>query len=118
MIPSKSVKMRSCQVQVVLCQTDLFVSIPIEDANRNAIAYQHPVHVALGHSYCNDQSVGMRIMHPTGVYFNADNVFRLLPGGLSGALIYLVYVPGVGFSLPSHTCHVYCDYFQPRAVHQ
>ena len=45
------------------------------------------MHVTIGHSWCYDQHICIRMMHPSGICLSKNNVFKLSSGALWRALI-------------------------------
>ena len=47
--------------------------------------------VVVGHLYCDDQSISMRMVYPLGVCLCEDNIFRLSLGTVCKVYIYFVH---------------------------
>ena len=78
MIPSKSVKRRGRWTELALSETHPLIYVEVHNVHGASIIYQHYVYISIGHSWSYDQCVAMRMVHPYGVCFCKDNVFKLL----------------------------------------
>ena len=73
---------------VAIQQTRPFVNVSIKDVDNVVIVYQDPVDVAISHSDSNDQGIDKGKVHPLGICFFEDDVFRPSSGAPAEVLVY------------------------------